>query len=72
MSEPYRCPVCWGKGLVPPGFYSQRGDEEISYPMTSSAASEACHSCSGRGIVWSLPDKVWSSTEAKEPLKPEE
>ena len=45
---PHRCPVCYGKGLVPNGFYNT----VIKYDSTMSTAPETCRSCNGTGIVW--------------------
>ena len=46
--QPYVCPVCCGKRVVPNGFYSS-----FNYSFYSSnAAAEKCESCNGRGIVW--------------------
>lgn len=41
--QPHKCPVCDGRGYVAPGFYSG--------PCTS-ATTEQCRSCEGKGVVW--------------------
>lgn len=43
-----KCPVCFGKGMVPNGFYLTPGREQWS---GTSTAAEPCRSCGGRGIV---------------------
>lgn len=43
--KPYACPVCGGRGVVPPGFYTLPGS-------TSSFSSETCRSCQGTGVLW--------------------
>jgi len=48
MSNPSRCPVCGGNGLVPEGFYNQVGGVWNS----SGTTTETCRSCDGVGIVW--------------------
>lgn len=48
MSQPFRCPVCNGNGLVPNGFYSKTGETWVSY----STQPETCRSCNGTGVVW--------------------
>lgn len=46
--EPYKCPVCNGKGFVPTGFYNSLSD----YYISTSTAGEKCRSCNGTGITW--------------------
>lgn len=46
--NPYRCPVCEGRGLLPCGFYATGGNGSIS----NSTADEKCRTCKGKGIVW--------------------
>lgn len=43
------CPVCYGKGIVPNGFYLTTS----GFNTVSSNAPETCRSCGGQGIVWS-------------------
>lgn len=43
--QPYRCPVCEGRGNVPAGFYSRVGASTAANP-------ENCRSCMGAGIIW--------------------
>lgn len=45
---PHRCPVCDGKGHVPPGFY----DVVPGIPMSNDLGLDRCKSCAGAGIVW--------------------
>ena len=47
LSRWQTCPVCFGKGIVPNGFYMSPG---ISWPSTNTTP-ERCRSCNGRGIV---------------------
>ena len=46
MSEPSVCPVCKGKGKVPPNFY------DLNLSGSTSAALEICRSCDGCGYIW--------------------
>ena len=46
--QPYRCPVCGGNGLVPPGYYDQTSGQWSTTTMTG----ETCRSCWGTGVVW--------------------
>ena len=43
-----KCPVCYGKGIVPNGFYRSTGETWTS----SSITPESCRSCKGEGVVW--------------------
>ncbi len=47
---PFKCPVCNGNGLVPNGFYSNTSGMWSG----SSAVTEECRSCNGKGIVWNI------------------
>lgn len=47
-TQPYRCPVCLGRGFVEPGFYFLGGCS------TTSASNETCRSCNGSGIIWQV------------------
>jgi DnaJ-class molecular chaperone len=53
--RPYTCPVCAGRGTVPPGFYGW-----IS--VASMLTTEKCRSCDGKGLVWTpagvLPEEI--------------
>jgi len=49
VSQPYCCPVCAGKGLVPPHFYEAVGVRETTAYGT---APEVCRSCQGTGVLW--------------------
>jgi DnaJ-class molecular chaperone len=44
MSSVHRCPVCYGKGIVPNGFYSSTSN-------TWTSSSIMCRSCGGRGVI---------------------
>ena len=52
MSKPYICPVCDGRGSMPPGFY----DSAIALNSTQ---REPCRTCNGTGIVWTSEDSGW-------------
>lgn len=41
------CPVCYGKGIVPEGFYSSTGMTWVS----NGTMSEQCKSCQGKGYI---------------------
>lgn len=43
--KPFQCPVCYGKGTVPPGFYTGQ-------PLLASLEREQCKSCCGKGVIW--------------------
>jgi len=46
---PFKCPVCNGSGIVPPGFYiSTSGFSTTNY------SSDTCRACNGMGIIWSI------------------
>ena len=50
MSKAQCCPVCGGRGLVPPNFYSPGLVDSVT-----NAAWETCRSCHGSGLVWDAP-----------------
>ena len=41
------CPVCYGRGFVPAGFYESTGLTWIS----STTGNETCKSCCGKGYI---------------------
>ena len=45
--QPYKCPICYGNGIVPDGFYNQTSGQ-----WTSTGVTEKCRSCNCTGIVW--------------------
>ena len=48
QTQPFRCPVCGGNGIVSAGFYNT-----TTGSVTISATNpETCRSCFGTGIVW--------------------
>ena len=47
-SQPHRCPVCNGKGIVPNGFYNSTGETWA----TTDASPEICRACNGSGVIW--------------------
>lgn len=50
MSTPHQCPVCYGKGIVPPDFYTITRTG-MTNPSTS-VSSTCCRACLGTGILW--------------------
>jgi len=42
--QPFKCPVCEGKGFVPHEFYGEL--------VSSDASPQICRSCNGRGVIW--------------------
>lgn len=46
MPQAHKCPVCNGRGKVPPNFY----DLELS--VTTDASEQVCRSCDGWGYIW--------------------
>ena len=49
--QPFKCPICEGKGIVPGGFYTATGET-----WTSDRTTEICRACSGTGLVWGEDD----------------
>jgi len=47
-TTPHCCPICQGRGEVPPGFY-------IGSVFTR-AISETCRTCQGTGVLWESLD----------------
>lgn len=45
---PHKCPVCYGRGLMPYGFY----ESQLGQWDTTSITDVTCRSCQGSGIVW--------------------
>lgn len=41
------CPVCYGRGFVPEGFYNSTGLTWVS----NGTGTEICRSCSGKGYI---------------------
>lgn len=41
------CPVCYGRGFVPAGFYDSTGLTWVS----TTIGNETCRSCSGKGYI---------------------
>lgn len=52
--QPYRCPICDGRGQVPPGFYDilpgvSTGEVHLGI--------DQCRTCKGAGVIWEPEDK---------------
>jgi len=45
----HTCPVCFGRGFVPNGFYSSIGTDRW---LSTSIIPEECRSCNGTGIIF--------------------
>jgi len=45
--EVVACPVCYGRGFVPAGFYDSTGLTWVS----TTTGNETCRSCSGKGYI---------------------
>ena len=41
------CPVCYGRGFVPEGFYNSTGLTWVS----NGTGTETCRSCGGKGYI---------------------
>lgn len=48
---PFRCPVCYGKGLVADGFYD---GTTPAWGATNPGGTEICRSCQGTGVLWHM------------------
>jgi len=59
--EPFKCPICYGKGIVDAGFYSAIGSSWSSTNMT-----EKCRQCDGDGIVWGGTDVKMHNCKVKD------
>ena len=44
--KPYLCPVCNGRGSVPPGFY------DPSHAYCATGGWETCRACGGKGVIY--------------------
>lgn len=49
QKQPFRCPVCYGKGTVYPVLTEYWEKEWLNRDGTT---NKPCHSCNGTGIVW--------------------
>ena len=49
MKIPFKCPVCEGRGIVPPHFY----DGYYGTFVSTNTACDSCRSCTGSGIIFS-------------------
>ena len=64
MSHAERCPICFGKGIVPNGFYNST---EYTWSSTSTMP-EKCRSCFGRGYV-EITDSITMSDASDNQFK---
>ena len=48
-----KCPVCEGRGIVPPGFYNLDASS-----TTTANSAETCRSCQGSGVIYN-PDYAY-------------
>ena len=48
MSEAQLCPVCQGRGFVPPNFYNP-------FDASTTDSQETCRTCKGDGVLWDRP-----------------
>lgn len=57
--QPYKCPVCDGRGFVPNGFYNTFSQGYISV----NTSPETCRTCNGSGVVWCGSGVVWDGND---------
>lgn len=58
---PYKCPICEGHGIVPPGFYQTTVGQSYSY---SNASFETCRACHGQGIIWGHDEEITTNNQS--------
>lgn len=58
---PYKCPICEGHGVVPPGFYQTVAGSDYSY---SSSSFETCRACHGQGIIWGHDEEIATNNQS--------
>lgn len=58
---PYKCPICEGHGVVPPGFYQTVAGSNYSY---SSSSFETCRACHGQGIIWGHDEEIATNNQS--------
>lgn len=62
-----KCPVCEGKGIVPPGFYNLNVPFTTNTITTTAKSAETCRTCQGSGVIynpeyscpWHYDEKPW-------------
>lgn len=58
-NQAQKCPVCEGRGQVPPNFYRIVEPPDWTYTLSSTLLSpETCRTCGGRGIIYP-PIPMW-------------
>lgn len=61
--QPYKCPVCEGRGSLPSNFYTRDAG-------ATSTADIQCRSCKGTGVLWSTSPGHVEPTAAPVPSTP--
>ena len=62
---PYLCPVCQGRGIVPPDFYTP------VRPTTSTLPTWAtCRACDGKGVLWAGAPATYPQAREKDSVVP--
>lgn len=58
---PYKCPICVGHGIVPPGFYQTTVGQSHGY---INASFETCRACHGQGIIWGHDEEITTNNQS--------
>lgn len=61
--EPFVCPICNGRGIVPQEFYepNRRHYDSTNMKLNYLVDMATCRTCGGTGIVWP-PEERWEIT----------
>lgn len=49
--QPFKCPICEGRGVVPGGFYTA-----VTDCWSWNTTQETCRQCGGTGIIWGMEE----------------